>query len=506
VSPFASPWALVGLLALPALVWLHRRRRRALPVDVPSLLFLEGEPADAAAPERVHFDRDLWLGLAALACFAVAAAGPRLAGAGTGRVVRVVLLSGASTHATPGGGRAVSAALADAHDAIAAAVRARGDRLDATTASAPGARACVAEAARGEGDVRIAVCDRLVPDAPRGVHVVAVGDPAGRNVGIVAADVVLDALSARAHVVLWNDDARPASRVLALGDDPPVHRRTVELPPFSAQAFDVTYPAPFATRLSVSVDAVPGGGDGRDDLRDDDAVVLSRVPLRVAFASPEQGLPAAHRRAVEVALEAILGPGGIVPHREDLDLFVAPLGVTNEAAELTLFLSPLRDGTPGTRLAPGAPLLPVEAPATRDVDPAGCDLVYANPPPSPAPLVRRVATPRGTGLWFAPDPLAGTPAPVDHPIWPVLLEDLVIARRGRATPSGWRTSADAPLDLEVTSLGRDSRPFDRAWLAEGATARPARARSVRGPLALLGAVLALALWLLPRPSRGPRVG
>lgn len=234
--------------------------------------------------------------------------------------------------------------------------------------------------------------------------------------------------------------------------------------------------------------------------------MLSRAPLRIAFATPEQGLPAPHRRAVEVALEAILGPGGTVSATQDLDLFVAPLGVTSAEAELTLFLSPLRDGMPGTRLAPGAPLLPVEAPATRDVDPAGCDLVYATPPGSPAPLVRRVPTPRGVGVGFAPDPLAGTPAPVDHPIWPVLLEDLVIARRGRATPSGWRVSASAPLDLEVSRLGRERAPFDPAWLAEGPTARPVPARSLGGPLALLGSVLALALWLLPRAGRGPRVG
>lgn len=506
MSAFASPWALVGLLALPVLVLLHRRRRRAIAVDVPSLLFLEGEPADASAPERVRFDRDLWLGLAALSCLALAAAGPGLAGTGTGRVVRVIVMSGPSTHATPGGGRAVSAALADARGTIGVAVLGRGDRLHATIASAPGALACVAEAARGEADVRIAVTDRLVPGAPRGVHVVAVGDPAGRNVGIVAADVVPDGEGVRAFLVLWNDDVRAASRRLEVRDGAHVEERLVELAPFSARSVEIPFAAPVPTRLDVLALPVPGSGAGDDDLRDDDALALSRAPLRVAFATPAEGLPAAHRAAVLTALDAILGAGGTVPGDDAPDLFVAPLGVTRADAELTLFLSPIRDGAQGTRLAPGAPLLPVETPATVDVDPAGCDLVYATAPPSPAPLVRRVATPRGTGVWFAPDPLAGTPAPVDHPLWPVLLEDLVISRRGRATPSGWRVSADAPLDLEVTSLGRERAAFDPAWLDEGPTARPTRARSVRGLLALLGSVLALGLWLLPRPSRGPRVG
>ncbi len=508
MSPFAFPWALVGLLALPALVWLHRRRRRASPVDVPSHLFLEGEPAEAVAPDRVRLDLDLWLGLGALACLALAAAGPRLAGGGTGRVVRLVVETGPSTRATPGGGRSVAAALEEARARVEDAVRARGDRLEVAPAARPGARACVAEAALGAADVRIALCDRLVPDAPAGVHVVAVGDDAGRNVGVVAADVVPDGTGVRVHLVLWNDDRLPARRTLALEapDGARVERRTLELPPFSAQSVGVPFAAPVPASLAVSAGALAPGEDSRDDLRDDDALVLSRAPLRVGFATPAQGLPAAHRRAVEVALEAILGSGGTIPSAVDLDLFVAPLGVTNAQAALTLFLSPLRDGTPGTRLAPDAPLLPVELPASRDVDPAGCDLVFATPPPSPAPLVRRVPTPRGEGVWFAPDPLAGTPSPVDHAIWPLLLEDLVVARRGRATPSGWRASGGAPLDLEVTRLGRDRAPFDPAWLAQGATVGAVPVRSGRLPLALAGSILALALWLRPGSSRGHRVG
>src|SRR5207302_356008 len=69
------------------------------PVEVPSVLFLEGETAEAVAPERVRLDAELLLALAAAALLALAAASPRVSSSPAGRVVRVVLDGGSWSQA-----------------------------------------------------------------------------------------------------------------------------------------------------------------------------------------------------------------------------------------------------------------------------------------------------------------------------------------------------------------------------------------------------------------------
>jgi hypothetical protein len=175
-----------------------------------------------------------------------------------------------------------------------------------------------------------------------------------------------------------------------------------------AAPFGAERRVPFAAPVPLAR-TVPGAEDARVDLRDDDALVLSRAPLRVAFASPEQGLPAAHRRAVEVALEAILGPGGTIPHREDLDLFVAPLGVTSPEAELTSSSAAPRRHA-GHPPRPGAPLS-VRLAARRRPGRVRPRTRRAAEAPR---LVPRRDPPRSA---FAPTISPARP-PVDHPIWP----------------------------------------------------------------------------------------
>jgi hypothetical protein len=136
---------------------------------------------------------------------------------------------------------------------------------------------------------------------------------------------------------------------------------------------------------------------------------------------------------------------------------------------------------------------------TQDLDPAGLDLVYAADPGAAFPIVRPLRPPRGDGFEFVPDPLAGNPAPVDHPIWPLFLENLLAHRYGRATASGYRRQAQVdPLGLASSRLGRETRPFDPAWL-EGLSPVGAARDVPLGPWLAAGAVLALlALW---RPRR-----
>src|SRR5205085_12510138 len=97
-----------------------------------------------------------------------------------------------------------------------------------------------------------------------------------------------------------------------------------------------------------------------------------------------------------------------------------------------------------------------------NLDPTGCDLVF---PPredghAPARLVEDVKD----GRRFAADPLAGTPAPVDHPVWPLFLDALVSRIHGRSVGGGWRVSG--VLDPEETRVGRDVVPFDPRWVTD----------------------------------------
>jgi hypothetical protein len=490
---FAALWALGGLAALPAIVLLHRRRRRPAPVVVPSLLFLEGEPAAPEAPERVRLDLDLLLALAAAALLALAAAGPRVALGAREVVVRVVL------HDGPWGGvrRADRLLAQDADDEgvrIRDLAEAAGARVEFAHVRGDDARAL--EAVReGAASLRVWIRNRPLASEPPDVRTVLVASPAARNVGLVAAGLEPAGPSLRAFATAWNDGPRTEEvRVTLLG--PGAEGRTVlvreaAVAVAAGAARSVVFDGvPAFPTLSLGARTSPP-----DDHSADDSVSFSRLPL---VAGVSRAVPEAHGRAVLEGLRAVSGEAAVVRDDARADLWVGPPEDAPPTAMLFLRLLPVGDG-PGLRPPPGAPIDLGPAWVTQDLDPAGCDLVYASDPGPPYPIVRAAASPRGSAYEFVPDPLAGSPAPVDHPLWPLFLENLLAHHRGRATAAGYRRQALVdPLGLASSRLGRESRPFDPAWLEGLPPVGAAGEVALRRGLAVLGVLALLALW---RPRR-----
>ena len=491
----AAPWALVALLSLPVIVLLHRRRRRAVPVDVPSLLFLEAEKADADAPERVRVDADLLLALAAALLLSLAAIGPRFASAAPGRTVRVVVDAGPAMDAKRGDGTTAKQRAWAAFESIRHAIP-NADALEWIFASG-GIDSLLRIARAGEAGLRVVVSDRLPRPEPTDVRCVAVGDPDARNVGIVAASV---------------DGDVPATRLFVnvLNGGPGEVEATVEGllagPPHVAVPRVIRIPAGVARSVEFErvFDRVRIGAPEAGDLPADDEVTLSRRPLRVAFVEGPAGYAAPYRQAVLSGLRASLGTEGVHETASDPDLVVGP-GVSAfrpVGLRWRLLLRPLPEGTEGMRLPRAAAVDFAEPPFGVDLDPTGCDLVFA--PHSPLepkfPLVQ-VLLPvpeREMVVTFGPDPLAGHPAPVDHPIWPLFLDDLATEILGRGVGGGWH--AKGVLDPDATRLGRDVRPFDPAWLEAVPPDRRPRERDPKILLIAAGALCLGLLWVRRAPS------
>lgn len=494
----AHPLALLGLLAVPVVLWLHRRRRRAIPVEVPSLLFVEGEPERPAAPERFRLDVDALLAAAAAALLALAATAPRALAGLPGRTVRVVVDQGPAMGASDAGGGPARRA-EEVVRGIEEALR-PGDVLEVVQAAPP---RLLETARRGTAAVRILVSDRIPAGADPTVHVVAVGTPVRTNVGILAVDVEDRDGERRVFVAVGNDrDVEARVRLLAGGE-------AVEVAVPARGVASVERRRPVAAAVDAAgVEEVRIDGDG-GAVAADDRVVLDVRPVLAAFAPPETGLSGAHADAVRRALDAV-APGRwkeVPPDAAGITLFVStgagPAPRSGDA--LVLRLHPVPPGVAAARRQPGAPVRPPDPDLADDLDVTGVELWYdpavvRGAPPWPlADVVRRDlgVVLREAAFW--PDPLAGTPAPVDHPIWPLFVENLVAARRGRAGASGWGVAGT--LDAYVTFPGHDTAAFDPAWIAAAPPDRRPRERPLLPWLASGAAACLLLLWVVPRGRR-----
>ena len=495
---FQTPYALLALLALPILVWLHRRRLQGALVDVPSLLFLDPEPAEATAPQRRRFDAELALALAAAGCLALAAAGPPAAVGAPKPVVRVVLDASPAMEAkaipTSKSPREQAEAVLAALGLTDSIVRARGKPTD-----------LLAAARREKADVRIVVSDRAINPSPPDVHVAAYGDPPAENAGIIAASVAERQDGSHLLVTVWNHSPRErACRLTALDwvpeGDPPVggekRDAVLRIPADSARSQQLPL-GMRAARVEVRV--------GEDALRADDLILLEARPLRVEFS---ERVPAVHREAVREVLHAVLGERGVeeIPAGKSpppgmgaspRDLLVDTTDAPRRDTGRTVWIEVLR---------PGEPAVPVESRAAEPddvlagVDASGAECLGR----TRGPLVAAVRS-RRTSLayvWRA-DPLAGTPAPADTPAWPVFWANLLDHLRGGDVGAGWR--ATGVLDPDVTRLGRDRIPIDPAWIAN-ATTPPPPPRDLRLPLIAGGTACLLLLWFAPRGGRSATVG
>jgi hypothetical protein len=174
----AVPWALLGLLLIPLLIWLERWRRRPRWVVWPSLLLWRAI-GDTARERARRIEPLLLLECAAVLLLTLAAAGPTVrTGVGARKVV-VVLETGPRTGALIDDGRTVLEATRAQLDRIRDAL-AVGDEWIVQEVER-------AEAAPAVGDIRILATNRPGMEGP-GFLVVGRA-PRGPNIGFSAVRV-----------------------------------------------------------------------------------------------------------------------------------------------------------------------------------------------------------------------------------------------------------------------------------------------------------------------------
>lgn len=511
----AAPWALLGLLALPAVWWLHRRLRRPPEVAMPSLMFLQDEDDARSLPRGRRLDAELLLALAAATLLALAAAGPGLRGVRPGRLVRVVV-SGGSAARMRGYRDRVQAALEGVRAALAPRDRMvvrwlPGPPEPGVDAPRPRDADLLAEAGAGPASLRVVVSDRAAPQDAGDVRWVAVGDPASANAGLVGVDLTPTDGGLEVCATLANHAPGAAHLVVRLdapGGHDPARTETVAVPAggHALACFPRVVPGtPYVLACT---------SDARDDLASDDRVRLDPAAPAVHV---DASLPAAVGVRLRAALEALVGAQGFrLQHaREGADLSVVPASAPPPPAGggWELAVEPVDVGAPAERAPPGDDQRG-RGPVARDLDSAMADWVYAAGAATPRPgeevlLARRAGTRTwpvllraGRRVRLAPDPLRGKPAPADSPFWPLLVENLLREAGGAGVGGGYR--ARGLLDDDSSRPGRARQPFDPAAVA---SARPVGARPRRPlrPWLLGGALLCLALlWSAPRLRRAGR--
>jgi hypothetical protein len=226
-------------------------------------------------------------------------------------------------------------------------------------------------------------------------------------------------------------------------------------------------------------------------------VVVDSAALAVAITP---GMPAAYADLLRKTL-SVVTPGFVEAAPERAALWFLPSASdepTGSGSALRVVLHPIAPGAPAVAATTRGPY---EAPPQdfgRDLDPAGCEFRYAasafhgGPASAPWPIARR----RGArAVEWLPDPLAGTPAPADHPIWPLFVENVVASATGAAAregAGGYRVRG--LLDPSAMTLGRDRLPWDPQSIARAPLSRRPVERSL-GPVLLgLGLAAALARW------------
>ena len=504
-----SPWALVGLLALPLIWWLQKRLRRPPDVELPSLMFLLDEEDARSLPRGRLVDAELLLALAAAALLALAAAGPVLERSAPQAVVRV---------AVSGGSPAARRGYRDDVEATLAALRAAVDDetvVEVVRVPSPGGgdlpvprpapEDLIASALAGEASRRYVLSDAAPPSDLAGVTWLALGRGEAENTGIVAASVAAGADGPALFVTLSHDGARPvAGRLHVAGIAP---ERGIDVRVEAGGFASVSLPLGRGARapLRVALQAADGT-PWSDALAADDVLVLTHGALRVAI---DPALPAALVARIHAGLTAALGEGGFVVADAAVLGFGPPRPEGTGPPMYVAFTTVAQDAP--TETAPDGPLRVRADPLVRDLAAAGGRWVYAAGAAAAAagedvllgvadgartwPVVTR----KGHHIRLVPDPLRGVPRVVDTPFWPLFLQNVVQAAGHASVGEGWH--AAGLLDPASSRAARTRDTLDASGLASLPAARPGVSRSLR-PLLIACALLCLALlWAAPRIRR-----
>lgn len=346
---FASPMALLALLAVPAVLALHLFRRRYRPRRVAGLfLFAPDALVASAGRQRTPLVRStsLWLELAAAALLALWLAGPRLSFFGVPPHVVIVLDDSASMSAK---GRDGVAFAARARDIVERELRAAGGDVRVTLVvtgqrprvlCGPNAPAAVASSALstwnpqrarhdmapalalanelgGERATMLFVTDDPRATAPAGCAVRSVGESLD-NAALVHARRALHDGQERLFVdatAFAGSTLQTTLTLRALGDAKVLMSRAIELPGDRVARFELDLPTG-----TGGIEVTLGG----DALAIDDACVLLAEPPRsvgVAVRLPAERIAELH---LGHALRA-LGPAVQLGSGEaDLEICAAP--------------------------------------------------------------------------------------------------------------------------------------------------------------------------------------
>ncbi len=515
----ATPWGLLGLLALPLIWWLQKRLRRPPDVELPSLMFLLDEEDARSLPRGRLVDAELLLALAAAGLIALAAADPVIRRTAPEAVVRVVISGGspAGRSGYPADVETTLAALRDAVDegTVVETVWVPAPPVPGRPQARPEDGDLVASALAGAASARFELSDADAPADPAGARWLVLGRPEATNTGIVAVSVERAAEGLALFVTLSHHGrAEARGRLVAVG---PGGEHGVRFRIASDGFASLTLPlgAEAEAPLRVVLRREDGSAWG-DDLAADDAVRLERGPLRVGI---DDALPPALRARIRRGLTAVLGREGFVEHPAPVLVFPAPSVALTPEPDVRLyvgFVSLAKDAP--TVTAPAGPMRVHPDPLVRDLASAGGTWVYdaglkpiderASPPEMLGRILLGVAD--GERTWpvlsrfdsivsFFPDPLRGSPAVVDTPFWPLFLQNVVEASGHRGVGEGWR--AVGLLDARSSRASRTRDSLDVASVRGLAPTRPGDSRSLR-TLLIACALLCLALlWAAPRIRR-----
>ncbi len=483
---FAAFWALAGLVVVPVIYWLHKRKAKPQIVELPTLLFLVDEDEREHRPRTRRLDLEAVLAMCAAALLTLAAMGPRIDGGDPERRVRVVVAAG-SVEASEGYADRYGQVLAHVaattradpvviHEPALGLLRPSDDDLLAAARAAPAA-------------VRIVISDRLPETDPGDVRWVAIGNPDAGNVGIVAVDVSAKDGGYEVFGTVLNDATRVTSATVRLGEQ---QVTLDDMQPGSYRSFTLETSSIEAGAKLVCTSDLPV-----DDLPADDEVVLDPRPASVSI---DPDLPSRLRDAIRDGLIAAVGEAGY-RESEDGDIaFVSgrkPVGAASRVS-----FDPIRDDAVVSAPA-GVDIVRRHA-LTRDLSVRGADLQYRRGAQrmrdGETLLLGRgggsnwpVLVARSNGaLRFAPDPTRGATPLIDTAFWPLFLENLI---GGEAASAGVRIRG--LLDLDASRLGRDVAPFDPTWITAAKPDVVPPPTSLRAPLTVAGLLCLLALWSLP---------
>ncbi len=350
---FANPWGLLGLAAVPAVLWLHLYRVRFAPLAIGGLFLWDDSirrPAGGRTRDRLRSTPSLWLELLAAAALGLLLGGPRVSWETTAPHLVAVLDGSASMTATAVQSKVEKATAGEPVKPAAtfrdAAVVELGERAAALGSSTrltvieTGSRPRVVGGPRGQWrDVLADLADRPAPTRPRhefapaldlaarlaadGGQVLMLTDRNPRSLALPEGATAISVGAPRANVALLAVDRRPSDageelflRAKAYGPTGPVTavvevastddgggaggtriERPLALSPVGAATLTLPLP-PTAAGRRVKVRLI-----ATDDAltADSKATLLPEPvrPVRVAITLPDGPTASALERAVD---------------------------------------------------------------------------------------------------------------------------------------------------------------------------------------------------------------